>query len=188
VPGLLAPLLATPGARLLDLRASAYLPLQLLLAGCGELSLAACHTAGGARGGTLQRQRFTAKSDYVARPLSGGGIRALLGAAETHGAPGAILCDAYGGAIRHVAADATAFVHREQLFCLQYYGNAGDGGWSERAWRAMRPHVSGQAYQNYIDPALHGWAEAYYGANLPRLRAERRRVDPDRYFAFPQGI
>ena len=52
----------------------------------------------------------------------------------------------------------------------------------------MRPFVSGKAYQNYIDPTLQDWEQAYYDQNLPRLKATRQRVDPDHYFNFPQAI
>jgi FAD/FMN-containing dehydrogenase len=52
----------------------------------------------------------------------------------------------------------------------------------------MRPHVSGHAYQNYIDASLPNWQQAYYGQNLSRLRATRQRVDPHHYFTFPQAI
>jgi FAD/FMN-containing dehydrogenase len=52
----------------------------------------------------------------------------------------------------------------------------------------MRPYVSGQAYQNYIDPSLRNWQQAYYGQNYSRLKAIRKRVDPHHYFNFPQAI
>ena len=52
----------------------------------------------------------------------------------------------------------------------------------------MRPYVSGQAYQNYIDARLPDWQQAYYGQNYARLKATRKRVDPDWFFKFPQAI
>jgi FAD/FMN-containing dehydrogenase len=187
VPGLLAPLLAVPGAALAGNVEMPYLQLQLLLAGCVGKTFAACHTTGTFPGATLPRQAFNAKSDYVAKPLGGDGRAAMVAATEAPG-PGALLCDSYGGAVNRVAPTATAFAHREQLFCIQYYGKGSSASWIEQAWRKMRPYVSGQAYQNYIDPTLEGWPLSYYAENLPRLEATRRRVDPDHYFDFPQAI
>jgi hypothetical protein len=77
------------------------------------------------------------------------------------------------------------------LFSLQYYatGPAGaTGAWINGAWRALRPFVSGQAYQNYIDPQLTSWQRAYYAGNLPRLREIKKQVDPDFKFRFRQAI
>ncbi len=187
VRGLLAPLLAVPGAALAGNVEMPYLQLQFLLAGCVGKTFAACHTVGTAPGGTLPRQAFDAKSDYVAKPLPSAGQSAMVAATEAPGA-GALLCDSYGGAVNRVAPTATAFAHREQLFCIQYYGQGSSASWIDQAWTKMRPYVSGQAYQNYIDPTLEGWPQAYYAENLPRLEATRQRVDPDHYFNFPQAV
>ena len=187
VSGLLAPLLAVPGAALTGRVEMPYLQLQLLLAGCVGKTFAACHTVGVFPGGMLPREAFNAKSDYVAKPLPSAGRAAMVAATETPGL-GALLCDSYGGAVNRVAPTATAFAHREQLFCIQYYGQGSSASWIDQAWTKMRPYVSGQAYQNYIDPTLKGWQQAYYAGNLPRLKATRQRVDPDHYFNFPQAI
>jgi FAD/FMN-containing dehydrogenase len=187
LPGLLGPLLSVPGATLSSNVDIPYVPLQLLLAGCAGKSVAVCHTVGAAPGGTLPRMTFNAKSDYVATPLPSAGRAAMMAAVEAPGS-GSLLCDAYGGAVNRIAPTATAFVHRQQLFCIQYYGNGSGAAWIGQAWAKLRPYVSGEAYQNYIDPSLKQWQQAYYGQNLPRLEATRRRVDPDHYFNFPQAI
>jgi FAD/FMN-containing dehydrogenase len=74
------------------------------------------------------------------------------------------------------------------LFCIQYYGNGATTAWISQAHTKMQPFVSGRAYQNYIDPTLAHWEQAYYDQNLSRLKATRQRVAPDHYFNFPQAI
>ena len=187
LPSLLAPLLNVPGAQLTASGSMPYVALQQYWAGCSGDTLPACHTVGAASGGTMPRLSFNAKSDYVAKPLSSAARSALVNAVAFPG-NGAVLFDCYGGALNQVAPDATAFVHRDQLFCMQYYGDGPSASWIGHVWQAMRPFVSGQAYQNYIDPTLIGWQQAYYGRNLARLEAVRRSVDPHHYFNFPQAI
>jgi hypothetical protein len=168
-----------------------YLGLQIRWAGCLGQSLQSCHTVGTAPGGTLQRASFRAKSDYVTRPLSDAGRQTLIGAIENRqslSGSGAILFDSYGGAINRVAPGATAFVHRNALFCIQYLTYGGGAGWLRDTYGRMRPYVSGMAYQNYIDADLRNWQQAYYGGNYRRLLAVRREVDPDHWFNFPQAI
>ncbi len=52
----------------------------------------------------------------------------------------------------------------------------------------MRRYASGAAYQNYIDPALKDWRQAYYGPAADRLAQLKRQYDPGRLFDFPQAL
>lgn len=187
---LLAPLTAVGGA-FVSAGDLGYLPAQLMWAGCSQISLTACHTQGTRPGGTLERDNFQAKSDYVAKALPAAARGALVRAAESRlnlPGHGAILFDCYGGAINRVKPSATAFVHRNVLFCMQYLSYDGGAGWLTSTAAQMRPYVTGGAYFNYTDPGLRGWQTAYYGANYPRLLRVRRDIDPHHYFNFPQAI
>ena len=167
---LLRPLTRVAGATL-SVGESSYLDLML-------------RWAGGSR--TSPRSAFWAKSAYVARPLSAKGRRTMIDWIERPGS-GALLLDAYGGAINRVRPGATAFVHRDQLFSIQYLSYSG-GSWVAGVHGAMRPYASGQAYQNYIDADLDRWQRAYYGRNLARLREVKKAYDPDFRFRFRQAI
>jgi len=89
-------------------------------------------------------------------------------------------------------------VHRNALFQAQYtttwpVGSAAAAvarqhAWQQSFWQSMRPYASGQAYQNYVDPALTNWRQAYYGANYTRLTQVKGTYDPDRVFSFPQAV
>jgi FAD/FMN-containing dehydrogenase len=148
--------------------------------------------------GSSARARFRAKSDYFDEPLPARARQTMIDWIERRNrspsqGSGALLLDAYGGALNRPRPGATAFVHRDMLFSLQYLTYFGGSGraadaWINGVWRAMRPFASGQAYQNYIDPQLNGWQRAYYGSNLARLREIKRQVDPDFSFRFPQAI
>ncbi len=190
IPGLLRSLRSVPGARL-SYGQQGYFAMQMRWAGCSHLSFNACHTVGQYPGGSIERDTFRAGSDYVNRPLSSAGRATLLRATENRiGQPGsgAILLDSYGGAINRVHPNATAFVHRNALYCIQYLTYNWGSAWLAETRGAMRPFVSGFCYQNYIDPTLRNWQHAYYGSNYGRLQAIRRRFDPQHRFNFPQAI
>jgi hypothetical protein len=111
------------------------------------------------------------------------------------GGTGVIILDSYGGAINEVEPDATAFVHRNALYSCQFAAYwAGEGSqsaalsWIRGFYAAMRPYVSPYAYQNYIDPDPTTWQNAYYGANLARLKDVKKQVDPGDLFRFRQSI
>jgi FAD/FMN-containing dehydrogenase len=190
---LLAPLRDVPGGSLIT-GTSPYLELMERWAGCLTLEFEECHLP---PEGSLTRTRFAAKSDYVARRLPAAGISTLRKRIEQRQGQGggAAILDSYGGAINRVAPGATAFVHRRELYSIQYYAgiaNAADDA-ASLAWlrgfrAAMKPFTSGFAYQNYIDADLADWEDAYYGSNYARLRRVKSKYDPDNVFRFRQSI
>lgn len=156
------------------------------------LHWAGCRDAGSC---TDRRIAFKAKSDYVNTPLPAAGINQLVAgiAARQGQGLGALYLDSYGGAINRMPKAATAFVHRDSLFSIQYTAKWSGNGTQSLAWlnglyAQMRPYASGYAYQNYIDPQLANWEHAYYGSNLARLKTVKRKVDPKNAFRFPQSI
>jgi FAD/FMN-containing dehydrogenase len=180
---LLAPLHAKVTPSSSSSGTSSWVDLARRWGGCHTLTLDQCAVP--------HPNPFAAGSDYIGKRPSLAALGAFPTAIEARGtASGALLVDAYGGAINRVPAKATAFVHRNQLASVQTFA-AGDG--SARAWvdatrKAIRPATSGFSYQNYIDPDLAAWQHAYYGANLPRLKQVKRRYDPGNLFRFAQSI
>jgi FAD/FMN-containing dehydrogenase len=179
-----------------------YLDAERYFAGCTGYTLSACALT--IDGGKLPREASLAKSDFFTEPMEAAAIRTLLGTIEDRSTQpalasqsGGVLFDAWGGAIADVAPSATALPARASTYLAQEFvtftelteaAEAANRTWLQRLWRGLRSSVSGLAYVNYIDPELVGWQQAYYGANLARLKAVKRSYDPDDAFTFAQSI
>ncbi|MEV0495085.1 FAD-binding oxidoreductase [Streptomyces atratus] len=189
-----------------SLRRRSYEEAMLVYAGCAGISDDQCRLPGTTPGrnaqGALQRETYAAASDFFDHSLSPAGIQALLdrteaftriGVAPSGG--GSIVLTALGGAINRVDPQATAFVHRHSRMLAQYIaawrpGTAGTAqqDWLKNTHGALRRHASGAAYQNYTDPALTDWRQAYYGTAADRLTRVKKQYDPERLFTFPQAL
>ena len=188
---------------------ASYLETMQVMGGVAGWSPAASHLPGTLPGqnpdGQVTRESYGARSDIFNRAIDSSGISALVAAIERYprtgpaGGSAGVAFDAMGGAINRVGRGSTAFVHRSGLFTAQYTANYPDGvtggtgadrswSWLDGVWSAMRPYASGEAYQNYVDPRLTGWEQAYYGSNAARLQSVKRSYDPTNLFHFPQSI
>jgi FAD/FMN-containing dehydrogenase len=141
------------------------------------------------------------KSEFFRRPLPTEAVGALLETFSEARAPGQsreLDFMPWGGAYNRVRSDATAFVHREERFQLKHAIVVGpDASTSEkeaahrqaaRSWASVHPWGSGRVFQNFADPDLEEWVDAYYGSNLDRLVRVKARYDPGNVFRFDQSL
>ena len=94
----------------------------------------------------------------------------------------------WGGAYNRPRSDATAFVYRDERFQLKHAATVDPQAtpkskqaaqrWVVRSWATVHPWGSGRVFQNFADPGLEGWPDAYYGTNYNRLVGVKARYDP----------
>ena len=134
------------------------------------------------------------RSEFFRRPLPDGAVAALVASIGRDLRPGQareLDFSPWGGAYNRVAADATAFPHRDAMFLLKQAvtvprsGQAAARDWLGRSWAAVHPWGSGGAYPNFPDPDLADPGRAYYLGNYERLRQVKERYDPGGFFRFP---
>jgi FAD/FMN-containing dehydrogenase len=144
-------------------------------------------------GAVAARAAYTGTSRMLTRPVED---PAAVVEVLTRDPAVRTLVDSGGGAIARVGVRDTPFPHRKALASLQFlHGaepeNGGEAG-ARRALALVRdglgPEFGTTGYVNYLDPEMPDWPLAYYGPNLPRLRAVARKYDPRGIFAFPQGL
>lgn len=179
-----------------------YVNTTMVEAGCSGLAVAACHLDTQFKAGTLSREAFFANSSYLSAPMDDARLAATVAAIDRAAAElpwlgAAVAFDALGGAVNEPTPTTTAFVHRRFIAGIQSTCSWGAGATPAQVaagarWlAAVRESVylpADGAYQNYIDPTLVDWPQAYYGENLARLRSIKRDVDPDDVFHFAQSI
>lgn len=195
----LQPLLTAVGAppRSRNAHVLGYGQAMLLEAGCRGQSAAQC-TAQALS--PARRQPFAATSAILAGPLPSAGVHAAVaGVRAGLGVPGmvegGVSFDALGGAVAAIAPGDTAFVHRRALATVQYTATW-DGSRAPARFDAfvrgqrlaLRRWTGSSAYVNYADPSIADSGTAYWGGNLARLRAVKRRYDPGGLFTFPQSV
>ncbi len=179
---------------------------------CAGLRPDECAYVGVSPHGVLPRPAFYAKSDMIGKTWPAEAFAALVEAIARRQADpvltprdfvgavniGKVAFETAGGAIARAPAAAAAFAHRDIRYVVQYQSRWRPGSsaavaeaniaWTQAMYDAVRPWLSGSAYQGYADPNLADWQQQYYGASLERLRAIKRKYDPDNVFRYAQSI
>jgi len=100
-----------------------------------------------------------------------------------------------GGAVNRVAANATAYAHRNTKFVLNVHGRwdepAQDGrcvSWSRDFFEATKPYAMDGVYVNFMTEEETDRIAAAYGPNYERLAQVKRKYDPGNFFHMNQNI
>ena len=125
-------------------------------------------------------------SEYFREPVPAERLIARLLADRRPGEERELDFSPWGGAYNRVAADATAFPHRDARFLLKQTATVapGDrpGPWLDDSYALAHPYGTGGAYPNFPDPTLPG-EEPYYLGNTSRRERVRALYDPGAVFA-----
>jgi FAD/FMN-containing dehydrogenase len=141
------------------------------------------------------------KSEFFTEPLPTDVIEAVLEnflKGRAAGQSRELDFSPWGGAYNRTGADATAFVHRGDLFWLKHATEVDPGAstaekesardWVTRSWATVHPWGAGRVFPNFPDPDLEDWPGAYYGTNRDRLQTIKARYDPGNLFRFRQSL
>jgi FAD/FMN-containing dehydrogenase len=99
-----------------------------------------------------------------------------------------------GGAINRVAADATAYPHRDAEFVMNVHTRWEDAkddeacvSWARKLFDATARFSTGGVYVNFVSEGEER-VEAAYGSNFERLAKLKKRYDPDNVFRVNQNV
>ncbi|MFK4084470.1 FAD-binding oxidoreductase [Kribbella sp. NPDC020789] len=146
-------------------------------------------------GTTSPRTGFLAGSDVLRAPMNSASINALIGTVKSAARaklPAAAIIDPLGGQAAKQPAGGAAWPWRSALGVIQWYvGTAAHPSSAQlKAAQTFIDHGHGAVrtfsvggYVNY--PEARRGVATYYGASLPRLRAVKKKYDPNGFFHTP---
>jgi hypothetical protein len=180
-----------------------YQQAMMAIFGCGDKTVNECHRIGYSPEAVLPREyNATYRNTLFSQAQTRTAVQATVARMEASLRPGqfrVIGFFSYGGRVNDYSTSATAYSHRTTQFEVgiqialttaapsqedQSAGNA----WLNTTFNTAEASGNHEAYQNFMDPALANWQQAYYGRNYPVLQAIKRAYDPYRYFNFAQAI
>ena len=100
-----------------------------------------------------------------------------------------------GGASNRIAADATAYPHRDANFVMNVHTRWRERGdeqaaikWAREFFAATAPHATGGVYVNFMPEDETERVAGAYGGNYARLAALKAKYDPDNLFRLNQNV
>jgi FAD/FMN-containing dehydrogenase len=169
---------------------------------CGGLTVDQCHRTGRAGGVLPRTPHQTLRGRFFDSPLPSEGVDRFLAAFDADRRPGQSrisLSAGLAGQVNAVGRTDTAYVHRTSTYHLDFTVTlpspapsveeiAASRTWANAGFHAIDEFSNGESYQNYTDPQLDDWPQAYYAENYPRLLRVKRTYDPHTFFRFDQSI
>lgn len=171
--------------------------------GCSDVTVTQCHRLGTTPDGKVQRTPYSYDRNRIfAKAVPGAGVDAILGTFDKDRRAGqsrVLWLLTIGGQANKVAPSATAFVHRDAQFIFSVKSGLPTGApaedekaaarkWTDEGFAIIDPYSTKEAYQNFLDPKLPDWRQAYYGSNYTRLARVKKAYDPNGFFTFAQSI
>jgi len=100
-----------------------------------------------------------------------------------------------GGQVNRIAAEATAYPHRNANFVLNVHGRWDDTGddkkciaWAREFFRETTPYATGGVYTNFMTEDETDRVKSAYGAGYARLVKAKNKYDPQNLFRLNQNI
>jgi FAD/FMN-containing dehydrogenase len=169
---------------------------------CGGLTVDQCHRTGHGGGVLPRTPHQTLRGRFFDAPLPPQAVDRFLAAFDADRRPGqsrVSLSAGLAGQVNAVGRTDTAYVHRTSTYHLDFTVTltssaptaeeiAAARTWANAGFDAIDEFSIGESYQNYTDPQLNDWPQAYYAENYPRLLRVKRAYDPYDFFRFDQSI
>jgi FAD/FMN-containing dehydrogenase len=169
---------------------------------CGDKTVNQCHRSGHNHGVLPRTTYQTLRGRMFSTPMPSSGVEDFLAAFDADRRAGQTrvsLFAALAGEVIQFGRSDTAYVHRDAQFHADYTvtltnptptaeERAAAAKWATNGFVKIDRYSNGESYQNYVDPALRDWQQAYYAENYERLTKVKRHYDPDGFFRFDQGI
>jgi FAD/FMN-containing dehydrogenase len=180
-----------------------YSDAMMRIYGCADRTVAQSHRVGHNPEAQLPRDNYGRTANrFAVAPLKENAVAAALAAFEANRRAAQFRIFgiyAFGGRINELDRSATAYVHRDAVLSPFYSASVlrpapdqdeqeAAATWVRHGAETIDVYSNGESFQNFMDPCLKDWRQAYYAENYPRLRAVKHAYDPQNLFRFAQSI